>query len=165
MSKQTAIKPNRIEENATLKHIAGLTEQYLFDGRMNPTTQWQKLGPHLGHIPGQKSKETYGVCFDMDNGKGIEYLCGVEVSDDVITADLPENFVIRKLPPFTYAVFDHHGHVSQIQQTCDAIWKEWTPDSGYSRPENADFFFERYGEKFDPRKGTGDIEIWIPVTS
>ena len=24
-------------------------------------------------------------------------------------------------------------------------------------------FFERYGEKFDPRTGMGDIEVWIPI--
>jgi predicted transcriptional regulator YdeE len=26
-------------------------------------------------------------------------------------------------------------------------------------------FFERYGEKFDPRTGMGDIEVWIPIQS
>lgn len=157
------IEPKRIQENAEPMAVAGLSEDYLFSEPMNPSAQWQQLGPHLGHIPGQKGNVAYGVCFDLDNGKGIEYLCGVEVSDDSNASDLPDNFEMRHLPSLTYAVFDHDGHVSEIQQTCDAIWKNWIPESGYEKPEEAEFFFERYGEKYDAQAGKGDIEIWIPV--
>jgi AraC family transcriptional regulator len=24
-------------------------------------------------------------------------------------------------------------------------------------------FFERYDERFDPRTGMGDVEIWVPI--
>ncbi|MFH5831966.1 GyrI-like domain-containing protein [Halalkalibaculum sp. DA3122] len=75
-------------------------------------------------MPGQKENVAYGVCFDLDNGKGIEYLCGVEVSKDTSASDLPQNFELRQLPSYTYAVFEHDAHVSEIQQTCDIIWKE-----------------------------------------
>lgn len=163
MSTNTSIKPKRIEENAESMTVAGLSEDYLFRGPMNPSAQWQQLGPHLGNISGQKENVAYGICFDLDNGKGIEYLCGVEVSDNTEVSALPNNFVLKQLPSFTYAVFEHEGHVSSIRKTCDAIWKEWIPESGYKKPEEADFFFERYGEDFDPQKGKGDIEIWIPV--
>ncbi|MDR8393738.1 effector binding domain-containing protein [Aliifodinibius sp. S!AR15-10] len=94
---------------------------------------------------------------------GIEYVCGVEVSDDIEASDLPENIELKQLPSFSYAVFQHEGHVSIIRQTCDAIFQEWVPQSGYEKPQDADFFFEQYGEDFDPQKGTSDIEIWIPI--
>lgn len=163
MSTDKIIEPKRIEENANPMSIAGLSEEYLFDGPMNPSAQWQELGPHLGRIPGQKENVAYGISFDLDNGKGIEYLCVVEVADDTDASDLPDSFELRQLPSLTYAVFDHNASVSTIQQTCDAIWKEWLPESGYEKSEEADFFFERYGENFNPEEGKGDIEIWIPV--
>jgi len=163
MSTDKIIKPKGIEENAKPMVVAGLSEDYLFSQPMNPSAQWQELGPHLGRIPGQKENVAYGICFDLDNGKGIEYVCGVEVSGDTIASDLPGNFQLKQLPSFTYAVFEHEGHVSKIQQTCDVIWKNWIPQSGYSKPKEADFFFERYGKNYDPRNGKGDIEIWIPV--
>lgn len=164
-TKQNGIEPKRIEKNANSVTVAGLSKRYLFSGPMNPAAQWQKLGPYLGRIPGQKGNVAYGVCFDMANREGIEYFCGVEVSDEVNASVLPDGFELKQLPSFSYAVFDHEGHISSIRLTCDAIWKEWTPNSGYSKPEKANFFFERYGEKFNPRKGMGDIEIWIPITS
>lgn len=163
MSANRSIKPKRIEEHAKSMAVAGLSADYFFSGPMNPSAQWQELGPYLGRIPGQKENVAYGICFDLENGKGIEYMCGVEVSDDTKTSDLPDNFVLKQLPTLTYAVFDHDGHVSTIQETCDVIWKEWLPESGYKKPEEADSFFERYGENYNPQKGKGDIEIWIPV--
>lgn len=163
MSTNTSIKPKRIEENANPMVIAGLSQNYLFNKPMNPSAQWQQLGPHLDNIPGQKENVAYGLCFDMDSGKGIEYVCGVEVSEDTDASDLPKEFELKRLSSFTYAVFDHEGHVSGIQQTCDAIWKNWIPASGYDKPAEANFFFERYGEEYDAKAGKGDIEIWIPV--
>lgn len=158
---KTDIKPKRIEKNAEPMLIAGISRECIFgEDQMDAPAQWQEFGAFEGKISGQKGNMAYGLCFDIDNGKGIEYVCGVEVADD---KNLPENFVLKKLPSFTYAVFEHKGHVSGIHQTCDTILQEWIPDSGYAKPGDADFFFERYGEKFDPEKGIGDIEIWIPI--
>lgn len=163
-TKQTkTIKPKRIEKQASSVVIAGLGEDYLFSEPMNPSAQWQKLGPHLGNIASQKGNVAYGVSFDMDGNKGIYYICGVEVSENIKESGLPDGFELRILPSFDYAVFDHEGHVSEIRKTCDAIWNNWIPSSGYDKPDQANFFFERYGEHFDPKKGKGDIEIWIPV--
>lgn len=164
MSNQIQITPKRFEKDANPKTIAGLIEQYYFgDGVLDPTEQWRQLGSLLGEIHRQKNRLTYGVSFDLENGKGIEYLCGIEVSDDTKLSGLPDSFVLKALPSFTYAVFNHDSHVSRIPQTCDLIWKQWFPRSDYQTPEKADFFFERYGEKFDANQGKGDIEIWVPV--
>ncbi|MEX0771852.1 MAG: GyrI-like domain-containing protein [Balneolales bacterium] len=160
MKKNTnSIEPIRFEESKELL-IAELGENYLFGSPMDPSEQWQEFGAYLGNIPRQKENTAYGLCIDLNNGKGIEYVCGVEVTD---IKRLPEPFTHKELPPQKYAVFAHEGHISTIPQTCDAIWKEWTPGSGYEKPEDADFFFERYGEGFDPKKGFGDIEVWVPV--
>ncbi len=160
--KHSDINLKRIVENTEPIVVAGLSRNYLFGKPMDPSAQWQELGKHLGNIPGQKGDVAYGLCYDLDGGIGIEYVSGVAVSQN---GTLPEGFVLKQLPSFSYAVFEHKGHVSRIGQTCDAIWKEWIPGSGYAKPEDANFFFERYGEKFNPATGEGDIEIWIPVES
>lgn len=157
------IKLKRIEKQTQSIVIAGIGEDYLFGKPMDPSGQWQELGPHLGNIAGQKDNVAYGVSFDMDGNKGIHYICGVEVSENTKESDLPEGFELKHLSSFDYAVFEHGGHVSDIRKTCDVIWHNWIPKSGYDKPEEANFFFERYGETFDSKKGKGDIEIWIPV--
>lgn len=164
--KTETIQPKRIEKNAQPILVAGLRRKYTFGkDDMNVPAQWDEFGAYFGKIPGQKGNVAYGLCFepDGDSDHGFEYMCGVEVTEGIQKKDLPEGFEIKQLPSFSYAVFDHEGHVSGIRETCDAIWEEWIPVSGYKKPEKADFFFERYGENFDPQKGKGDIEIWVPV--
>jgi len=158
---QLNIQPDRIEKDAKSMSIAGLSMKCASVEEMRKIpVLWQELEAHKGKVPGQKGNIACGLCIEAEDGKGIEYIAGVEVSG---TDNLPEDFVAKELPSFTYAVFEHKGHTSTIPQTCDAIWKEWIPESGAQKPEKADFFFERYGEGFDPQKGKGDIEIWVPV--
>ena len=38
---------------------------------------------------------------------------------------------------------------------------QWLPASRLQMADAPDF--ERYGESFNPLKGTGGVEIWIPV--
>ncbi len=156
------MEPLRIEENYRPLLIAGLSSTYLFDSPMDINSQWQKFNSMKEWIPEKKNDYAYGICIDLDHGKGIRYVSGVEVSS---IKNLPGTLSSRELSSFTYAVFAHNGHVSTISNTCDIIWKEWIPESGVGKPENADFFFERYSEEFDPRKGFGGIEIWIPVVN
>lgn len=72
----------------------------------------------------------------------------------------PELDVLR-IPPQTYAVFIHDGHVSDIRRTWKAIFGTWSQNTKYKLVDAPQF--ERYGENFDPETGNNDIEIWIPV--
>jgi len=154
------INPTRIEKNAPPLLIAGLSEKYPSGKPFNAPAQWEAFVPHLGTFPCQKGNVAYGLCLILANNGGIEYICGVEITD---TDNLPEGFSFKHLPGNTYAVFVHDGHVSTLRNTLDQIHEKWTPVSGFEPPEGEHYFFERYGEKFDPVKGEGDIEIWIPV--
>ncbi len=158
------IKPNRVEENVNPMIIAGLKREYTFGKEMmNISTQWTEFSAYFCSIPGQKENVAYGLCIDRKNGNGFEYVCGVEISEEMDASELPEGLELKQLPSFSYAVFEHNGHVSTIRQTCDAIFHQWIPDTDFRKPENANFFFERYGQEFDPGKGLGGMEIWIPV--
>jgi len=66
-----------------------------------------------------------------------------------------------KIPRKTYAVFSHTGHISNLHLMWQAIFSEWLPVSGCTLEEEPNF--EVYTDRFDPRSGTGLVEIWIPL--
>ncbi len=122
---------------------------------------WQRFAPHIGKVPGQVGgMAAYGAI--TGSATGMDYLAGVEVSD---TGKLPDGFTHASLPAQKYAVFTHEGHVSKLFDTCTAIWRDWYPKSGlqHAQTAGAPQFFERYSEEYDPPKGMGGIEVWVPV--
>jgi AraC family transcriptional regulator len=121
--------------------------------------QWQRFAPNIGKIPGQVGWTCYGVCFNFDADANMDYMCGVEVAG---SAPLPSGMDRLPIAEHHYAVFSHRDHISKIGSTWDAIFKEWMPKSGYSAAKAPQF--ETYGPDYDPRSGTGLVEIWIPIT-
>ena len=109
-----------------------------------------------GTLPEQTSDLTYGVCANADDEGNCTYIAGVGVA----TFDaIPPAFITLRIPAARYAVFEHHGHVSTIRSTFDAIWRQWQPvNDALDAP-----FFERYGPAFDPHTGNGTVEIWVPI--
>jgi AraC family transcriptional regulator len=65
-----------------------------------------------------------------------------------------------RIPAQLYAVFRHRGHVSEMRRTVNTIWNKWLPASGRAVAPAPDF--ERY-QDFDDRRGTGKIEVWLPL--
>ncbi len=139
--------------------VAGFAERYTDETSAGIPAQWQRFLPYLGNIPGQVGSATYGVCCDSDINGNVKYLCGVEVSAN--PSDLPRELSRVDIPANRYAVFTHEDHISGIRRIWRTIYTEWLPASRLKRAEGPDF--ERYSEDFDPERGTGGIEIWIPV--
>lgn len=157
---ETRLETPRFENGRPLL-IAGLRGHFTDATWAGIPVQWQRLGSS-GPIPGQVGRVYYGLCFNLSHG--VDYLCGVEVSS---ASGLPGDFTTVNVAAQKYAVFPHREHVSKLRQTLDAIGK-WLPSSGHQPARaagGAPDFFERYGEGFDPRTGTGDIEVWIPIKS
>jgi len=148
--------PRFVDGNDML--VAGLQESYTFETRANIPNQWERFAPHIGNVPRQVGKCSYGVCLKFDPECGFEYLSGVEVES---TEGLPEEFSHVRIPAQRYAVFLHTEHVSSIAQTIDAIWSKWQPSSDLKVAQSPSF--ERYTEEFHPETGMGGIEIWIPL--
>lgn len=151
------LEPPRFEDGKPLL-IAGLCECYTCETSKGIPAQWQRFGPHFGHVPGQIGRVGYGVCCNADEEGNFDYVCGVEVSD---FSELPSEFARLRIPRQRYAVFRHRGHISTIRRTINTIWNRWLPESGREVADAPDF--ERYGEDFDPKSGTGTVEIWIPI--
>jgi AraC family transcriptional regulator len=160
------LEPPRFENGKPLL-IAGLRSHYAAAPWQGVLAQWQRFqsicstltGSHLDRIPGQVGRTTYGLCFLLPNG--VDYLSGVEVSG---SSSLPDEFRSVSIPAQRYVVFPHREHVSKLHNTCEMVSK-WLPTSAHevAKGAGAPDFFERYGENFDPRAGTGDIEVWIPI--
>ena len=152
-------------EKARALNIVGLRNHHNFDDHMFVALarQWEEFGPMIPGVANPKGHAAFGLCFDMTaDKKSFDYLTGVEVT----TLDaVKKPFAGVTLPPKTYAVFPHEGHVSRLNETVGVAW-DWLPKSG-RLPDCDDAteptFIEHYGEKFDPETGFGDIEVWFPV--
>jgi AraC family transcriptional regulator len=152
------LQPPRFETLRPLL-VAGLTERYDCESSKAIPAQWQRFQPHIGNIAGQIGGGTaYGVRHNSDDEGNFDYIAGIEVANfSQLSAELGR----VRTPAQRYAVFSHGDHVSTIRRTIMTIWNKWLPESGHGVADAPDF--ERYGEEFDPRTGTGGLEIWIPI--
>ena len=156
LSKTTEETP-RVEDAGPLM-IAGLNERYTHATRVNIPGQWDRFGPRIGTVPGQVDGVAYGVCWNYDPSGSFDYLTGVEVTD---ASRLPEDFGHVSLPAQRYAIFTHRGHVSALPGTIQSVWTKWLPAAGHQPAESP--CFERYDRRFDPKTGTGEVEIWVAI--
>lgn len=144
--------------------IAGLRELLDENAPQKIPQLWQQLTSCQNEIEQRVNTTGYGLCIHLQEHE-YYYMAGYAVWD---FTGLPESFSPFIIPSQTYAVFIHAGSVLNIRDTIDFAFDQWLPASGYKHAtaaENALHFFERYGEKFDPHTGSGDIEIWLPVTN
>jgi AraC family transcriptional regulator len=152
------IEPTRFAD-APAMLLAGLRRHHSFtDAARTIVEQWADFR-RVGRLPGQRADVAYGVVCQSDREREtFEYMSGVEV--DAFDALPPDTGRMRVLA-HRYAVFTHAGHVSMLRDTWGAIWGEWLPRSGVTAANTPDF--ERYDERFDPRTGSGVVEIWFPI--
>jgi AraC family transcriptional regulator len=151
----TPLDPPRLVKSDALL-IFGLGQRCPAVGDPGIPAQWNRFLPYLGHIEGQIGKDTYGVIYNSDDSGSYDYICGVAVREFPAH---PLEFTRLRIPPQSYAVFEHRGHVSAIPSTWKAIWERGL--AGFQALDGP--AFERYGEQFDSRTGLGGVEIWIPV--
>jgi AraC family transcriptional regulator len=74
---------------------------------------------------------------------------------------VPSELAHVRIAPQRYAVFSHREHISTIRSTWTTVWNKWLPESGHELADAPDF--ERYGAEFDPRTGSGGLELWVPI--
>jgi AraC family transcriptional regulator len=152
-----AIAAARIETCGELKFV-GLLEHVTFTQMQNIASQWQRFMPRYGEIEEKAHPIPAGVSTNLDEEGNFDYVCAVQVKR--FTAQ-PKGLVQLSVPPQTYAVFRHDGHVSEIGQTYSAIWNDWVPAEGRSIADGA--CIERHSESFDTRTGFGGVEIYVPI--
>jgi AraC family transcriptional regulator len=154
------IKPIRFDQGKPMT-IAGFAGQFNMETVQQIGDLWRRSHSFMGSLPQQVGATAYGVVYDAVAGEDyhFNYLCGVEVST---SEGLSDEMVVREIPVQEYAIFEHLGSVTTLQQTLGAIWGEWYPDSGCICTNDPDCI-EVYGAEFDANTVSGRMEIWIPV--
>jgi AraC family transcriptional regulator len=156
-SKLIDLDPPRFENGERLS-IAGLGARYSFEASEGIPDQWRRFGPHIGHVPGQLTPQTYGVSFNFDEAGTFTYVAGVRVRD---FSEIPGEFATVVIEPRRYAVFKHNGHVIGLHRSHYTIMNDWAPKNEFAIASAANF--ELYHQDFDPVSGLGTIEIWMPL--
>jgi AraC family transcriptional regulator len=140
--------------------MAGLKRRQLMTAANALPLQWQQFQQYLGHIDGAIGNAAYGIVGDMREGRDdFEYFTTVEISGAGL---LPKEFETTRIPARRFARFTHRGHISTIRSTIGAIYEQWPPRLGRTSTGNFGFI-EYYGPDFDPVRGEGTVEIWLPV--
>ena len=107
----------------------------------------------------------FGVCFDGEmKNSDFDYMIA-DVYNPCV--DIPEGFVTRIIPAFTWAVFPVKGAMPDaLQDVNKKIFSEWMPAIG-DYEFAAGYSVEMYADPADYPKGTEDenyyTEIWVPV--
>ena len=154
---RTPLAEPRIVTNKPML-IVGFNGHFSVDNTQGIPLLWQRIAPHFGHIPGQKGFIAYGASYNCDDAGAFDYIAGAEVSS---FSDLPDEFARLSVPEQLCAVFEHSGHITGIQQTFEAIWRDWLPKSG--REPAMGVTLELMDERFDGATGNGVVEIWVPL--
>ena len=107
----------------------------------------------------------FGINIDEQMGQdSFEYLIADPYSPD---KDIPEGFVTRTIPAFTWAVFSCDGPMPEsLQDVNTKIFSEWLP-ALKEYEFVAGYCVEMYDAPDKYPKGTKDekyhSEIWIPI--
>ncbi|MGL5512658.1 MAG: GyrI-like domain-containing protein [Sporomusa sp.] len=119
----------------------------------------------IGSGKGKPVCGMYGINIDESmGGNEFEYL----IADNYIPAmDVPEGFVTKVIPKFTWAVFACKGSMPQVMLDVNRkIYSEWLPNcKDYEIA--AGYCIEMYNDPADYPQGIQDenyySEVWIPV--
>lgn len=162
-TREHGLQPSRLVHTEPML-LTGLREAMSENFAVEIPRLWQKFAAMLDAVPHKVDRNCYGLCMkETQDSHELYYMACCEVSDFV---DLPAALSPVILPSHCYAVFKHHGQVSQLNQTVCAIFDDWLPQSNYELAQQSAHclhHLEKYGEQFNPMTGLGDMEVWVPV--
>ena len=150
-------------ENKEAFTVLGNAKTFPYEGAGTLVQQfWQE---HVASGKCAVVMGTYGVNIDETMGKEtFEYL----IADPYVPGkEVPEGFVVKTIPAFTWAVFPCVGPMpTALQDINTRIYTEWLP-ALKEYEFAAGYCMEYYDDPAKYEKGTLDdkyyCEIWIPV--
>ncbi|WP_370674577.1 GyrI-like domain-containing protein [Pleomorphomonas sp. PLEO] len=137
--------------------VTGLSTRCTFETNVVIPRLWQDFDLRSDEVPSPVPDVYYGVCCDMEADGHFRYVAGLESR----AAYVPDALDAVNIPASRYAVFQHVGHISAFNKTVYTIWNKALPDAGLKPAKTPDF--ELYDDRFDPKTGSGTVEIWIPL--
>jgi AraC family transcriptional regulator len=135
--------------------IVGVLRRYTMETRGAIPAQWAEFDA-VEPVEGAVPDAWYGVCANIGDDGGFDYLCGVELAK----GEVPQGLAVITLPGGRWARFATKAHVSAMQDMWEEIYSDWigkglTPREGPS--------VEFYPPAFDGATGEGGYEIRVPV--
>lgn len=151
----------RIEHKESFT-VVGLAGRFTMANNTIPQL-WDEFNRKANQVKHAIHTAALGVCFydanyDSCDDTPFTYMAGWAVSK---VEDVPEGWSVREIPAADYAVFEHKGSLDTLNQTYDAIFREWMPGSEYDVAQHDDF--EVYDERFMFGKPESIMEIWMPI--
>ena len=153
------LDPPRFVDDQIIR-VVGLAERCSFDTTITIPAQWQRFMECYRAIPFRREEIPVGVSYSADDDGQFLYMCGAVVHR---FGERMRGLMQLEIPPRTYAVFEHRGHVSTIYETYRSIWSDAIPATGRSVADAP--VIERHNPTFDPRTGEGGLTLWIPLAS
>ena len=147
------------------KQLCGLDTRFNAFGSPEPDAMellprlWQQM-----HAEVKQQKIAARVFWGMvdsstanDQLQGMTYMAGFEVQPGRNF----ENLTQVEIPAQTYACFTHQGPLSRIDETIEAIFRDWLPASDYRHTGGPEL--ELYDERFAFEHPDSILEYWVPV--
>jgi AraC family transcriptional regulator len=161
--------PPRIEQRGRLL-LAGLRRKHAVSSDMSVIMrsvedQWVSFRPRRRELRHALNSDSYGILLKVFDGDvGIEYFCGMEVSE---ASDLPEGFVTLDIPPLRYAMVRHTGTADELLKTYFDIFGKLLPEAGLTVSggrNGAPEFIERFDSLYSLETRTGGPVIMVPLS-
>jgi AraC family transcriptional regulator len=152
----------RITAKDSFTVIGSAKEFFYENAKQQIPAFWQE---HFASGKGQTVCGMFGINIDEQMGsEKFEYLIA-DVYNPAM--DIPEGFVTRTIPAFTWAIFPCKGAMPEsLQNVNEKIFSEWLP-ALKEYEFAAGYCVEMYDDPDKYPKGTQDenycAEIWIPV--
>ncbi len=125
---------------------------------------WERFNQRmreLGGLPNETGDAAIGLCITPEDEPidgAFEYVAGLPVTE---AEDVPDDFVVRRVPEQTYAVFAHKGDLPSLPKTYEYIYETWLPQSGYKLGGKMDF--EYYDADFKDFAPDSVFYIYVPI--
>jgi AraC family transcriptional regulator len=154
---QVTILPPKFEQRPAM-WFAGVAKRHHMNHAAGIPAQWQEFQPYIGNLDGQVGAAAFGIVGDDGpDCDDFEYIVAVEVRPD---AKVPSELTSVTIPSLRWARFTHSGDVTSLRGTIGAAYT-WLGEAGMEASDEPYSFLEYYGPAFDPRSGSGDVEVWF----
>lgn len=143
--------------------VMGVMKKFSYDGAKEVIPEFWKEHYEKGN--GKYVCGMFGINIDESMGQSeFEYMIADAYNPAI---DIPEGFITKTIPAFTWAVFSCKGAMpASMQDVNTKIFSEWLP-ALKEYEFAAGYCIEMYDDASKYPKGTGDenyyAEIWIPV--
>lgn len=131
----------KIVMNREIK-VAGIRGKTTLNDNVIPQL-WQKFWQIREKIPNTiPTSLAFGICesgetmFTLDGDTSFAEVVGIEV---IGFENMPQGIITKTIAPGKYAVFTHHGSLSNLRKTYEYIWGTWIPGCAEQVDNREDF--------------------------